>query len=169
VTPHDAVEAFTRAELLLYRIGIIAAARTVGPATTVPTGVTDAARALLADEDRRLNPSRDQGSEAPADRKAPPDPVERAAELIKCSPQSIKLIRYLNRQAERKAHLDDIAVGLDNARKITVSRRRTTIRQRYNRARDLLEKQSAPVRLHIHNNVIELMIVTAWTEHATPM
>jgi hypothetical protein len=67
VTPHAAVEAFTRADLLLYQIKTIAAARPVGPATTVPTGVTDAASALLTDEDRRLNPPRDQGSEAPAE------------------------------------------------------------------------------------------------------
>jgi hypothetical protein len=67
VTPHAAVEAFTRAELLLYCIEIFATVRPVRPATTVPTGVTDTASALLTDEDRRLNPPRDQVRKAQAE------------------------------------------------------------------------------------------------------
>ncbi|HMB04171.1 MAG TPA: hypothetical protein VKP69_10600 [Isosphaeraceae bacterium] len=107
---------------------------------------------------RPAPPDRDGPPEAPTDRTAEDDPVGRAAELIQVSPESVRLIRFLDGRPGRKAHLDDIAVELAGASRATASRRRRTLRQRYKRARDLLEKHDAPVRLQIDDNVVELVI-----------
>jgi hypothetical protein len=99
----------------------------------------------------------------------PADPVERAVDLIVDSPGSVKLIRFLNGRSARKAHLDEIAVGMDGAPRVTAPSRRRTIRQRYYRARDLLDERGAPVRLTIEKDVVELVIVPDRPERATRM
>jgi hypothetical protein len=97
------------------------------------------------------------------------DPVTQAIEKISQSRTGIALLRYLANQPECKASLDQIAVDLDQAPKATAARRRGTIRQRYLRTRDLLEKVGAPVRLNIVNHVVELVIAPNPPERTTPM
>jgi hypothetical protein len=97
----------------------------------------------------------------------PSDPVERAIQMLENSPRGRELLHYLNRQPDRKASLDKIAVDLDGAREATASRLRGRIRQRFDRARNVLERENAPVRLSISNNVIELAILKSPSDHPT--
>jgi hypothetical protein len=106
-------------------------------------------------------------NKAPASPKKAKDPVEQAANLIVDSPESVRLIRFLKDRKEQKAHLDEIAVELGKTPRTSASRRRGTIRQRYNRARDLLEEKGAPVRLTIEVGVVRL-IMDDPPEPATP-
>jgi hypothetical protein len=99
----------------------------------------------------------------------PTFPVEQAAQMIGDSTRGAELLRYLNRQRDRKASLTKIAVDLDGAREETANRREGTIRQRFNRTREALERKGAPVRLHIANGVIELVVPEAPPGHTTPM
>jgi hypothetical protein len=90
---------------------------------------------------------------------APVGPIETAIAALSRYPETVRLLCYLSGQPNKRAHLDKIATDLDKARPITAGRRRRTIRQRYNRARDQLERSGSPVRLTIDDNVIEMVIV----------
>jgi hypothetical protein len=120
----------------------------------LPPGLTP----VLADPDGTEGVEKTPASE-PSLTQSCLDPVEKAIELIGGSPQAVKLIRFLNQRTDRTASLDDIAIGLDRARPASLHHRRGTIRQRFNRARKLLEERGAPITLMIENKIIELVIV----------
>lgn len=99
----------------------------------------------------------------------PTDPIELALRTLEGHREGRRLVRYLADKPGRKASLDDIAVELDNSLRITVAKRRKTIRQRFNRTRDFLEEQGCTVRLHIHQSVVSLELILPEPEDATKM
>jgi hypothetical protein len=134
-----------------------------GPRTTVASGTEKPAIVPTGS----LSPETEAGQTLPA--RDITAPVDQAAEQIGASRKSVDLIRYLSKRDGYKAHLDDIAVELAKAPKVTAHKRRRTMRQRFNRARDLLDEIGSPVRLTIEANVIRLVIPPTPPERATPV
>jgi hypothetical protein len=99
----------------------------------------------------------------------PPDPIDRAVQALVKSPESVRLIRYLADKPGRTAHLDDIAVELDRTPRQSAQRRRSTIRQRFNRARESLEKAGGPVRLFIDRGRVSLVVEVPRARDVTRM
>jgi hypothetical protein len=96
----------------------------------------------------------------------PPGPLEITLKLLSGSEVSIRLVEYLFKDAmHQQAHLDQIAIDLDNAPKSRAFTRRKTIRMRYDRAKRLLDEKDAPLRLTIENNVVSIIPAS----HATQM
>lgn len=92
------------------------------------------------------------------------DPIESTLLLVAGSRESSRLIRFLASRDNRRAHLDEIAAELDHTPRVSVMRRRGTIRQRFNRTRDQLEKLDARARLAIEKGVVSLVVVDEETD-----
>jgi hypothetical protein len=134
---------------------------------TLPPGVyllspTGDVRAISIEAIRLLlEMERTKGSKPPA------DPIDLAARSLEGCSASVRLVRYLAGRPDRKAHLDDIAVELDHAPRVTARNRRKTIYQRFRRTRDLLKRVGGPVRLTIDRNVVSLVVIVPEPEDDT--
>jgi len=87
------------------------------------------------------------------------DPLTEAMDVL--AGVLAQLVDFLAKQKNRKATIDEIAIGIEKgATNATVHRHRKKIRQRYNRAKKALAKARTRYRLRIASKVIEPYLIS---------
>jgi hypothetical protein len=91
----------------------------------------------------------------------PEAPLDVALRIIEHSGESRRLVKFLAGQPDGRAAIDDISRKLDKKQTPSaVARNRETVRQRYKRAREILDKSKSPLSLRVSKNIIHLVPMT---------
>jgi hypothetical protein len=127
----------------------------------IPVSGLEAIHGILAGLPEPAPPDLDDetppGSE---DQPKPPDPLAETLRILQGCGRAAKIVCYLARCEDMKAHLDDIAVAVYGYRRVGARHARKSLRTQVNRTGERLDLKGAPLRVTIDDNV-------AYLTHAT--